>query len=509
MKPVEKQNFLVNLLTSPWSILIAVAISVLIGLMFKDVAYTIKPFGLMYLYLLQMTVIPIIISAIISSIAGLTRSRGVGRFLARMITVFVLMLIAVAIIGTLGGVLGEPGAGLDEKTRNTLGEIVQTEQSKYAPDLELSLSTPPEKKPELSLIDFFVNMIPKNIFESLSSGRAIELIIFAIIFGVAVGVVKDRKGEFLISIFDALFKAFQKIITWLMIVLPFGLICLLADQIASTGFEILLAMLKFIFIFYIVGICVILLNILIIWRRSHEKLGKVLKALLDPIIVALVTRSSFATLPAAIKSLVQKLGFYERSTNLFFSLGITLGRFGNIIYFAIASIFVAQLYGVDLGIGRYGIIAIGSLFAGIATAGASGISTLNLMAIVLGPLGLPLEAVLIIFMTIDTIADPLRTLLIVTNNMAANSLIVPHVKPLDRRKKERDRGPEEKREIFTTRIKEKGVIVVALEEKDVPPFYFTGIDGTLKGISVQIASALAESLGVKLKLERITGGDQD
>ena len=501
----KQKNLVVGLLTSPWSILVSVAIAALIGVMFKDVAAVLRPFGQMYLYMIEMTVIPIIVSAVISSVAGLAKSAGVRAFLVRMIVVFVLMLVGVALLGTLAGIIGKPGAGLDEQTRNTLGAIVKTQQSQYAPDLELSLSAPIERKPQASIVDFLVQMVPRNIFESLSSGSALELIFFSIIFGIAVGVLGARRGSSLIEVFDGLFKAFQKIISWLMVILPFGLICLLSWQIASTGLQILLAMMKFILVFFAVGIALFLVDVAIIWRRSRLTLGRTLKAILDPVVVSLVTRSSFATLPSAIRSLTQKLGFFERSTNLFFSLGTTLGRFGNILYFSIASIFVAQLYGAQLDLTQYGIVAIGSLFAGIATAGASGIATLNLLAIVLTPLRLPIEAVLVIFIAIDTIADPLRTMLIVVTNMAANTLIVPRVDTFNRRTEEGRRPGvlEEATDLdFTSHIAGKAELVVALADRDSPPFYAEGSDGAMEGLAVDYAKALAERLGVPLTFNR-------
>lgn len=495
---------MIGLLTSPWSILVSVAIAVAIGLLFHNVSQILKPFGLMYLYLLEMTVIPIIVSAIISSVAGLAKSTGMRDFLLRMILVFVGLLIAASIAGTIGGVIGHPGSGLDEHTRNTLGSIVKTKASQYSPDLEISLSAPVVHKPKPGLIDFIVQIVPRNIFSALSSGKALALIVFSIIFGIAIGVLKGEQGESLIALFDGLFKAFQKIISWLMIILPIGLICLLSDEIASTGYQILLAMLKFILIFYAVGIIVFLIDVVIIWQRSHERFGKVMKALLDPIIVSFVTRSSFATLPTSIKALEQKLGFYERSTNLFMSLGMTLGRFGNIIYFAIAAIFVAQLYGVNMDIGRYVIVVVGSLFAGLATAGASGIATLNLLSIVLGPLGLPIEAVLIIFIAIDAIADPLRTMLIVLTNMAANALIVPKADPLNRRRGSGAREPGahiEEHVDLLTRIRDRGELVVLAESRPQPPVCAPGEDGVHEGVAVERAAAMAAALEVKLRLD--------
>jgi proton glutamate symport protein len=150
----------------------------------------------------------------------------------------------------------------------------------------------------------------------------------------------------------------------------------------------------------------------------------VLWNLCDPIMISFATRSSFAALPASISAIQDDLHFERESVSLMLPLGITIGRYGNIVYFALASLFVIQLYDLPLSVARLAIIVIGSVFAGIATAGSSGILTLAMIGIVLGPLGLPVEAVLIVMMAVDAVIDPMRTFLIVYVNIAATALIV-------------------------------------------------------------------------------------
>jgi Na+/H+-dicarboxylate symporter len=118
------------------------------------------------------------------------------------------------------------------------------------------------------------------------------------------------------------------------------------------------------------------------------------------------------------------LCFERESVSLMLPLGITIGRYGNIVYFALASLFVMQLYNQPLSAAGLTIVVIGSVFAGMATAGSSGILTLTMIGIVLGPLGLPVDAVLIVLMAVDTVIDPMRTFLIVYVNIAATALIV-------------------------------------------------------------------------------------
>ena len=141
--------------------------------------------------------------------------------------------------------------------------------------------------------------------------------------------------------------------------------------------------------------------------------------------ISFATRSSFAALPASISAMQDDLCFKRESVSLMLPLGITIGRYGNIVYFALASLFVIQLYNQPLSAATLTIVAIGSVFAGMATAGSSGILTLAMIGIVLGPLGLPVEAVLIVMMAVDAVIDPMRTFLIVYVNIAATALIVP------------------------------------------------------------------------------------
>jgi Na+/H+-dicarboxylate symporter len=378
--------------------------------------------------------------------------------------------------------------------------------------MEISLSEEQaKKKDKINFIEFLINIVPENVFRSLTNEMALQLVFFSILFGIAIGMIQGNKSDFIITLFEGLFKAFQTIINWLMYLLPFGLIFLLAGQIASSQkfFEVLIAMVRFIILFYAAGFIAIIINTVIIWKRSGEKLVVVLKETLDPIIIAMATRSSFATLPAAIKSLDQKLRFYESTTKLYIPLGITLGRFGNILYFALAALFVSQLYGAPVTINSLLIIVIASVFAGTATAGATGLATLSLLSIVLAPLGLPVEAVLILFMTIDTIVDPMRTLLIVHSNMAVGALIAEKSASGDRRKTIRGQDDMISADQFIEELTDKGNITVAIRNRDLPLFHYKNAKGELDGMDVRLASAVAKGFNVPLNVNRDAISEDD
>jgi proton glutamate symport protein len=157
--------------------------------------------------------------------------------------------------------------------------------------------------------------------------------------------------------------------------------------------------------------------------RSKKTLKEVLFKIKEPLLLAFTTQSSLACLPSSIDSLTNGLRFESKSTNLVLPLAITLCRFGPIAYFAIATIFVSSLYQSPLGFGDIIILMVASILAGMATSGQSGILTLTMLSIVLSPLGLPLDAVLVLLIAIDPLINPFRTLTIVGISMTVTSFI--------------------------------------------------------------------------------------
>lgn len=419
-------NFIPQLfktMLNPRTILVSVIIGILIGIYAKNLAAYLAPAGKMYLAFLQMCVIPVLVSAVTSSLANLIRSHGITKSLFQMVLVFSMGLFLISALGIGAGLIGRPGAGLDPQTRAKLGEIVKV--SEFAPDLEVSLSGAIEENNEPKFQDFFLNLIPKNIFESLVEAKMLSLIFFSIIFGIAMGFTPPHTSAALFNLMESTYRTFQWLIHKAMYILPLGLACLLADQISRLGMGVLIAMTKLILVFYVIGIIVLGLNTLFIWRRSKQSFYSSVRSLLDPIIVAVGTLSSLATIPSAITALHNRLKFSSDAVNLYLPLGIVLCRYGNVLYFAVATIFIAQLYDSPLNFVGLIIVLMGAVLAGMATSGATGILTLSMLSIILTPLGLPLEAALVLFIAIDPIIDPLRTLLIVHCNITATTAIAP------------------------------------------------------------------------------------
>ena len=415
-------NYVIFLLKNPFVFLISIAIGTYIGVYHKNLGTFLKPIGDMYVAFLQMGVIPIILVAMISSIGNLLVSKDETSKISivKMSIVMILIMFAVSIASY----------GLDSTLRSlqiipTMNKdgITNLLKDDHSIDLSITLSTPLIVEAKESYILAFVSgLVPKNIFYSLSNSFTLQVLFFAIVLGIVLGKFNDERSRNIIAYSDTIFQAFQKIIQMAIILLPLAMICLLGDRIASAGIEIILASLEFIVYFYVIGLVMYVLNFVIVWVRSGKSFMKVLHAHKDPTFTAIITLNSFATLPVVMSKMF-KLGFKKQDIELVTPIGITLGRFGNIIYFTLGSIFIANLYQISLDFNAVAMLVLGAVFAGLSTAGASGVVTVFLISTVLVPLQIPFETAVIILTAIDPIIDPLRTLLIAQTNMAYAALV--------------------------------------------------------------------------------------
>jgi proton glutamate symport protein len=408
-----------NWLRSPWAIAISVGLSVYLGTCQSQIATWIAPLGALYLGLLKMCVLPILLSAIMGSIGRLMNANNAGRSIRRILTIFPLGLLLTSLMVVAIGVVAQPGKNLPISTLKKLGVLV----NQSGIDLEISLSetTPTPDMPQIDQI--FANVVPDNIFSALSEGQTLKVLIFSIIFGVALGLVREPVTETLFEILESIYKACNRLIQGLTLLLPIGLCSLLSSQLSQLGLDVLLSMIRFVILAILTFVSIYIISTLLIWRQTQSSLTSVLLKLKEPTFLALATSSSLACIPSAIAALTDGLRFNRQTTQLVTPLSITLCRFGSVVYFALAAMFVAQLYNKPLSGADLGIVAVLSILAGMATSGATGVLTLTMLDIVLNPLKLPLEAVLVLFIAIDPILDPFRTLGTVHTGMAATAMI--------------------------------------------------------------------------------------
>lgn len=421
-KTSNRKLRIIPILKSPALLLFSAILAILTGVFAPKLALVLSPLGKIYLSLLKMSVLPILISAITMSIGRLMASHNATKYIRRIFTFFPVLLLSLTFTAMFVTQVFEPGRGLSPTTLQNLGILV----NESGIDLEIPLGEPlPEIKDNPGLMSFLISMIPENIFEALSQGDTLKVLFFSIILGVTLGDIQkhNTNAHVILDALETFYKAFNRLIIGLTLLLPFGLYSLLSAQIVKTGVNVVFAMVNFILVAIGTYGIIYIISTIIIWVRSKSSLNSLFSMSREPSILALATTSALACLPSMISAMSDGLKFSKQTTNLVVPLGVTVGRFGQVVYFTLASLFVAQLYNAEIGISGFAIVIVGSIFAGMASSGATGIVTLTTLNVVLRPLGLPLEAALILFIAIDPILDPFRTLCTVHTSMAATALI--------------------------------------------------------------------------------------
>lgn len=262
-------------------------------------------------------------------------------------------------------------------------------------------------------------MIPENIFASLGKGDNLAVLFFSILTGISMGKMNSKSSKTALVVVDA-FTTFLAIIGWMMYALPLGLLCLFAGQIAQIGMDIIWATAKLVQYIYISCIATMVGYSLIIWWKLKDRFSYLesLAELRQPIIIALGTASSFATIPSALNVLKNNLKIDKNTSDLVIPLGMTINPPASVLQFAISSIFISQIYGVDLNFTQLGMVFIGAIFAGLASSSTPSIVALSMIAMILDPLGLPSSVAIILLVAIDPVIDPIITALNVYSNCA-------------------------------------------------------------------------------------------
>ena len=405
---VKKKSLFVRIVRSPFVIIGGMLGGILIGILAQDrdwalrLSSSIAPMGQVYLNLLRMTIFPILISAIVTSIGRIFGDEQSQRYIRRIVVYSLLFLIIISVVTIALSLFIRPGEGLSQEAQITLGRtLTAADQSGE------SRSIIQEGQ---GIFSFFDQMIPQNIFASLGSGASLQILFFSVILGVSVGFLKNDQRQYMLGVTEALFRAFFTIIEWIMYLLPFGLFCLLSGQIASTGLEVIFAMTKFVVTVYIVSLVVFVGSAFVISISLKVSVFRAIGALKESLLIAFGTQSTFASMPAAIEGLSTELEVDEELVNLVTPLGAVVNRFSMVILYGVATIFAAQLYSIPLDPVQLAIAMILTVFAAIAGAGTPGIVSLAMIGIVFAPLGLPSTALVILLLAVSAVVEPVTTL---------------------------------------------------------------------------------------------------
>ena len=373
-----------------------------------------------FINIIQMVVLPLVVSAIIIGISNIGDSKQLTKFGSKMLLYYGIITIAAVSIASAVAILLHPGVGAKELVNQS---IIQNIQGYVANAIEYQRE---------NLANIFMDIIPKNPFASLASGNMIPVILFTTIFAIAL----TRAGEIsrpLISLFESIFAATMKVTDWIMYLAAPGVFALTASAVGGFGIDVFSNISKYILAFCIaIAIQFFVVYPLMLKAFSKVPAGKLFGAISEAIMVAFGTASSSATLPLTI-TCCEKRGISNRVCSFVLPLGATLNMDGTAIMQTIAVIFLTQMYGIELTPLLIVEIAFLAIIASSTSAGIPGAGLITI-ALILNGIGLTPEQLVIGFsllFTLERFIDMFRTICNVTSDAVVAAIIADNENELD------------------------------------------------------------------------------
>ena len=412
-------NKLKTFLTSPWTILGSILIGVITGVYTPHFISNFESVGGIYIMLLKVVVLPFLFATILVGVINLLQKEGSQAMIKKIIIGFLASMFLSAVIGV--GTVVITGSEMTPEKKTQLGSLVNN-KSDSGSELNITLSEPMPTTPQADPMALAQKFIPENIFATLDRGESLKIVIFCLIFGIALGNLQSEGQRILVNVFQSIQQASISIFKFLNYGLPFALLAMIGAQVAKVGVGIFGTMVEFIVQQTIGGLLVIAAGTIVIWMRAGGSIKNVLHETKETLIVAISSRSSLACIPYAQEAL-HRLKFDRGSVELTVPLSFTVNRIGSIVYYAIATVFIANIYDAPLGVTGLLVVLFGSILAGLASAGTTGILTVATVAVVCDLLKLPSEAVLVLLIAVDPLMDMIRTASHVHGNVAVSAFV--------------------------------------------------------------------------------------
>jgi Na+/H+-dicarboxylate symporter len=409
--------------SNPVTVLSCVVFGAGLGWALPDFSKHLGVVGALYIDLLKMIVLPFMLSAVIFSLQKLFRDGGTAAILKRVVLVFTVFSVVAALAGAIGTLAMQPGIDMSAVEQAALGRIVGGNVN--SSDTEMTLYTVEAPAAPLSLREVLAAIVPSNIFASLANGETLKALVFALIFGFAVGQVPGRIADGFAQSLETIYFACQAMTRWINLPVPLVLICMTASQIADTGLEPMQTMIGFVVTFLVVSTLLLFAAVVVIGQRSGCSYATVRDAMREPFSLGVATNNSAICMPAMVEALSERLKFARSQVELLVPLSVSLLRCGAIVYFVCGTMFIAAIYGHALSPMEVGLIIFISVLSGFASSGMAGITSITLMGTACQYLGLPFEAAFILFVAVDPVCAMARTAVTVIGSCAAVSVVCP------------------------------------------------------------------------------------
>ena len=397
-------------------ILIGLILGIAVGAIFygnANVQTYLQPIGDIFLNLIKMIVVPIIISTLIVGVAGTGDMKQLGRLGGKTLIYFEVITTVAIVVGLLAANIFQPGAGID------MNQLEKSDISSYVETTE--------EQETKSTFQVIVDIVPKNVVNAMAEGDMLAIIFFSVLFGLGVAAIGDR-GKPVLAFFNGVADAMFWVTNLVMKFAPFGVFALIGVTVSKFGLSSLIPLGKLAILVYgamIFFVIVVLGSTAKIFGINIFKLIKMIK---DELLLAFSTSSSETVLPRIMLK-TEKMGAPKDIVSFVIPTGYSFNLDGSTLYQAIAAIFIAQMYGIDLSIMEQITLVLVLMVTSKGIAGVPGVSFVVLLA-TLGTVGIPLEGLAFIA-GIDRILDMARTAVNVVGNTLAALVMAKWEKRFD------------------------------------------------------------------------------
>lgn len=409
-----------------WQILIGMAAGVLFALILTNFSWGpqfigdwIKPFGTIFINALKLIAVPLILGSLIKGISDLKDISKLSKMGIRTIGLYIMTTVIAVSIGLMIVNVVKPGNTISEETRVDLVESYGGET--------LSARETAEQQKEEGPLQPLVDLVPENIIGASSyNSNMLQVIFFAIFFGVSLILIPEKAGAPVKKFFDGFNDVILKMIDIIMLTAPYGVFALLAALVVESPSADLFAALAIYAICVILGLVLMIgFYALLVWIFTKRKPSFFIKGISPAQLLGFSTSSSAATLPVTMEQVEDHLGVESDVTSFVLPIGATINMDGTSLYQAVAAVFIAQAFGMDLSFGaQMGIVATATL-ASIGSAAVPG-AGMVMLVIVLAQAGIP-EAGLALIFAVDRPLDMCRTSVNVTGDAAVSMLVAKSV----------------------------------------------------------------------------------
>ena len=362
--------------------------------------------GKIFVNALKMLVVPLVLLSLISGVCGIGDIRLLGRigskaFVLYMLTTAVAIASALAVAGVLG-----IGKGMNAQSTATF-------EGAEAP----------------ALSEVLINIVPSNPISAMAQGEMLSIIFFSILVGISLLMV-GKKAENLMAGVEVANEVMMKMVGIIMSLAPYAVFCLLAKAMAQLGLDLFVQLIGYV----LVLIFVLLLHLFVTLQATLVVFSGLnpltfLKKMRNTQVFAFSTSSSNATIPVTLRTVVQRLGVDRSVASFTVPFGATINMDGTAIMQGVATVFIANIYGVELGVGGYLTVIVMSVLASVGTAGVPGVG-LIMLSMVFTQVGLPLEGIGLI-LGVDRLLDMVRTAVNVSGDGVVSAIVAKSEGKLD------------------------------------------------------------------------------